>query len=121
MSNGLRVAIVDDNDDMRMILSTIVTGAGHAIVAEATTGPEALELWDRLGPGAVDAWIMDQRMPGTEGLEVARTILAADADQRIVLVSAQLDDALRAEAVAIGVVAVMDKDDLFEVTEHLGA
>jgi CheY-like chemotaxis protein len=59
-----------------------------------------------------DVVVLDMRMPGMTGLDVARRIFEKDPTQPIVLCSAYLDQADRDEAARIGVKACVDKTDI---------
>ena len=107
--------IVDDEMDMRMLVRVVIEMANHglSIIGEAADGSEALEVWrDLNGPPEPDVVILDNRMPGLSGLEVAQRILAERPGQLIVLYSAFLDDDVRAEAHEIGIATCVSKDDL---------
>jgi CheY-like chemotaxis protein len=114
----VRVLIVDDEDDIRALLRIVLSdGSGQwDVVGEATDGDEAIELWRTRRPDAV---LLDQRMPGPSGLEVAETMLAEDASQVIVLFSAYLTDTMRERAASIGVRACIAKEDVFSIPDVL--
>jgi CheY-like chemotaxis protein len=114
----VRVLIVDDEDDIRALLRIVLSdGSGQwDVVGEAADGDQAIELWRERRPDAV---LLDQRMPGPSGLEVAETMLAEDADQVIVLFSAYLTDTMQARAEAIGVRACIAKEDVFSIPDVL--
>jgi CheY-like chemotaxis protein len=59
-----------------------------------------------------DVVILDNRMPGLSGLEVAAEILSERPGQLIVLYSAFLDDDVRAKAAAIGISRCVSKQEL---------
>ena len=107
--------IVDDELDMRMLVRVVIEMAnnGLSIVGEAADGVEAIKVWRDLdGPPVPDVIILDNRMPGLTGLEVARQILEERPGQIIVLYSAFLDDDVRAEAADVGVTRCVSKHDL---------
>jgi two-component system chemotaxis response regulator CheY len=107
--------IVDDELDMRMLVRIVIEMANNGldIVGEAADGPEALQIWRDLdGPPVPDVVILDNRMPGLSGLEVAEQILQERPDQLILLYSAFLDDAVRARAAEIGVTRCVSKQEL---------
>ena len=98
---ALRVLIADDQQlvraGFRMILAT---QPGLDVVGEAGTGDEAIALARTTQP---DVILMDIRMPGTDGIEATRRILAADGEavpRILILTTFDLDeyvyDALRA-------------------------
>lgn len=97
----MRVLIVDDEaparERLRLLLAEI---PGAACIGEAGTGPEALELAARERPDAV---LLDIRLPGMSGLEVARHVSAFETPPAIVFTTAYDQHALEAfEAQAVG-------------------
>lgn len=118
----LRVLVVDDEEDMRVLVSTLVTVGREEVrvVGHASSGEEAIELWREHHPDLV---VLDQRMPGISGLEVAARILADQPDQVIVLFSAFLTPEMRNEASRLGVARCIGKDEIHRlrtVVEDLG-
>ena len=113
-----RTLIVDDDEDMRYLLRAIIERAneGLQVAAEAGGAMEALEQWRAVRP---DVIVLDHRMPGTTGLQVAQAILAEDAEQSIILFSAYLDDDLIATADAVGIRACISKDRYDEIPDAL--
>lgn len=111
-----KLLVADDTDDILMLLR-ITLGRSFDIVAEATDGAEALDLW-REHRDVVFALVLDYRMPRMSGLDVARRVLEDAPDTRIVLFSANLDDDLRQEAMDAGVTAVVEKDGLARLASH---
>jgi len=107
--------IVDDELDMRMLVRVVIEMANHGltIVGEAADGDEAIRVWRDLdGPPVPDVVILDNRMPGLSGIEVAQQILAERPTQLIVLYSAFLDDSVRAQAREVGIATCVSKEDL---------
>ena len=107
--------IVDDEMDMRMLVRVVIEMFNHglSIVAEAADGDEAIQVWRDLdGPPVPDVVILDNRMPGLTGIEVAKQILDERPDQLIVLYSAFLDDEVRAQAAAVGIATCVSKEEL---------
>lgn len=115
-----RTLIVDDEDDMRALLRVVLAdGSGSIeVVAEAADGTEAIERWREVSPDVV---VLDQRMPGLSGMEVAERMLAEKPDQAIVLFSAYLTDAMRDRARAMGVGACISKEEMFSVPDTIRA
>jgi two-component system chemotaxis response regulator CheY len=113
-----RALIVDDDDDMRFLLRVLIEAAneGLSIAGEARTADEAVEQWREQQPDVV---VLDHRMPGRSGLEVAAEILAEQPDQSIILFSAFLDDETIARAEALGVRACLTKDQYDELPAAL--
>jgi len=69
----LRVMIADDQALVRSGFSMILEAAGFDVVGEAADGEAALSMTRRLRPDVV---LMDIRMPGTDGLQATRRLLA---------------------------------------------
>lgn len=110
--------IVDDDEDMRFLLRAVIERAneGLQVAAEAGGAAEAVEQWRSVRP---DVLILDHRMPGTTGMQVAEQILREDATQSIILFSAYLDDELVARADAIGIRACISKDRYDDIPDAL--
>ncbi|GAB4293221.1 MAG: LytTR family DNA-binding domain-containing protein [Thiohalomonadaceae bacterium] len=96
----MRVLIVDDEPLARERLRRMVEGLpGAEVVGEAGDGRAALEDCARLHPTVV---LLDIRMPGMDGLEVARHLARLPAGPAVVFVTAYGDYALQAfEAQAV--------------------
>ena len=111
------VLLVDDEPDIRDLARLILEVDGLSVV-EATSGTEALQQYFELAPPPVPAAVvLDQRMPGLSGLEVAEQMLSHNPGQVIVLFSAHLDQEARAEALAMGVSACVSKLDARRLPE----
>lgn len=79
------IMIVDDSFISRRNLRTILTQAGHNVVAEAINGLQAISEYDRFQPDLVT---MDVTMPVMDGTEAVKQILTAHPEAKIVMVSA---------------------------------
>jgi two-component system response regulator AlgR len=97
----MRVLIVDDEPPARERLRSLLIEAGEfEIAGEAGNGVEALNLVDRLVPDIV---LLDVRMPGIDGLEVARQLAAQPEPPAVIFTTAFDEYALQAfesEAIA---------------------
>jgi DNA-binding NarL/FixJ family response regulator len=96
------VLIADDQELVRSGFRLILELAELDVVGEAGDGDEAVELARRLRP---DVALMDIRMPGTDGIEATRRIVAEGLPTRVlILTTFDLDehvyDALQAGASA---------------------
>jgi two-component system chemotaxis response regulator CheY len=99
--------IVDDVPDMRFLMRvTLWSENSTDITDEAVSGEHALAVWRDSKPDVV---VLDMKMPGLSGLDVARQMLADDPTQRVVMCSAYMDQDDIAEATRIGVAACVDK------------
>ncbi|MEJ2859867.1 ANTAR domain-containing response regulator [Actinomycetospora flava] len=68
---GLRVVVAEDEALIRLDLVEMLREEGYEVVGEAGDGEEAVRLARELRPNLI---MMDIKMPGTDGLEAARTI-----------------------------------------------
>jgi CheY-like chemotaxis protein len=118
MATLTRTLIVDDEEDMRFLVRAVIEAANHGltVAGEAADGMEAIERWREERPEVV---VLDHRMPGLTGLEVAERILAEHPAQRIILFSAYLDDETSAEARRLGVELCLTKSEYGRLPEAL--
>ena len=79
----MTILIVEDNHEMRRIIKAIVGDLAHRI-EERGDGREALAAYRECRPDWV---LMDVRLPGINGPEAARRILAERPRTRIILMS----------------------------------
>jgi len=95
------IVLVDDQELLRMGFRMVIDAQPDLVVAgEAADGQDAIELVAQLEPDVV---LMDVRMPGTDGLEATRAIVASGSRSRIIILTTfDLDEyalaALRAGA-----------------------
>ena len=96
MNNHLRIAVADDELDMRDYFEKILPRLGHTVVAVAENGRQLIDLCVQTHPDLV---ITDIRMPIMDGIEAANEIARSN-PLPVILVSAFHDPALieRAEA-----------------------
>ncbi|MFN8637177.1 MAG: hybrid sensor histidine kinase/response regulator [Chloroflexota bacterium] len=101
------VLIVDDEPDNRELISSVVRDVlGHAVTT-ATNGPEALAA----ARDRADLILLDLRMPGMSGFEVARTLKSQPetAQIPIVAITALAADGDRRDAMSAGCVGCVTK------------
>jgi DNA-binding NarL/FixJ family response regulator len=104
------VLIVDDQRPFRSVARTVVNlVGGWRVAAEAETGEDAVAAADRVHPGVV---LMDICLPGINGVEATRRILAAHPGTTVVLMSTYCCGDLPVDPTACGAVAYLNKEDL---------
>jgi len=82
---NIRILIVDDHPPMRMgLVALIKSQPGMDVVAEASDGEEAIEVYDDVRPDVV---LMDLRMPGMGGVEAILAIRKKHPDARVIVLS----------------------------------
>lgn len=105
MNRTLRIAVADDEPDMRDYYRMILPTLGHEVVAACADGQELIERCRGLRPDLV---ITDIKMPGTDGIEAASRI-ERDRPVPIILVSAFHDAELIERAETDHVLAYLVK------------
>ena len=104
-----RVLIVDDQAAFRSAARLVVDlSDGFEVVGEAETGEDAVSLAAELQPDLV---LMDVNLPGIDGLEATRRIVASGSDTRILVLSTYSRSEYEDAATAAGAVAFVSKDD----------
>jgi DNA-binding NarL/FixJ family response regulator len=105
----IRVLVADDQSMVRAGFRMLLAGeADIDVVAEASTGLEAVEKAARLHPSVV---LMDIRMPVLDGLQATRRILAADRAARVLILTTFDLDEYVYEALRAGASGFVLKDD----------
>jgi DNA-binding response OmpR family regulator len=96
---GKRILIVDDEGHIRQMIRLTLETAGYE-VGEAPDGPAGLLAF---GDGSAwDAVVLDQKMPGMDGLEVLRRIRERNAMAKVLMVTAFASVELAVEAMKYG-------------------
>ena len=110
--------MVDDAPDIRLLVRlALSTSDGFSVVAEAATGPQAIELAARHQPDVV---LLDVSLPEMDGLESLPEILRASPGSKVVMFSAFQTQALADTALRLGAVGYITKEIvLSNLAEHL--
>jgi two-component system invasion response regulator UvrY len=104
------VMTVDDQAAFRSAARAVVNATrGFRTLAEAGSAIEALAAVERVAPQLV---LMDVRMPGADGVEATRRLLARRPQTVVILVSAAASEQLPADCGTCGAAAVLPKQDL---------
>jgi DNA-binding NarL/FixJ family response regulator len=106
----IRLLIADDQPLVRAGLRMLLSAVDDIeVIGEATDGAEAFAATERLHP---DVILMDVRMPGTDGLQATRNVLATPAldDVRIVILTTFDVDEYIFEALEAGASGFLLKD-----------
>ncbi|MFW5815860.1 MAG: response regulator [Wenzhouxiangella sp.] len=103
----IQLMVVEDHELFRTGINNILAGvASIEVVAEASSGEEALRLARSLSP---DVILMDVGLPGLSGLETTERILKAQPDIRVIMLTAHAEPPLPARLLDIGASGYLTK------------
>src|SRR5690348_11171444 len=108
MGGPMRLVLCDDNKILCDALGVALDRRGHLVVATANTTLLGIAAVAAHRPGAC---LLDLRFPDPpDGLEAARVIRQRYPRTAVLILSGFIDQAVRAEAVRIGVAGFLRKD-----------
>lgn len=94
-----KLLVVDDSRVSRMMIRTFFAKRCPSwSILEASSGDEAIGMAKEARPDFVT---MDVNMPGINGFEAARQLLALDDQVRIVMLTANIQESSRTEAASL--------------------
>jgi CheY-like chemotaxis protein len=105
MKPGCRILLVDDNEDFRSVLKTVLEGKGF-LIGEASDGEAALQ---ELGRADYHLAIVDLDMPRMNGLELTRRIKGIRSTFPVMMITAYASFYSPGEILAAGVDAFLQK------------
>lgn len=94
-----RILIIDDEENIRRVIRLALEAAGYE-VGEASDGERGLEAYK--DGSTWDAVLLDQRMPGMDGLETLRHIKERRPGARVVMATAFASIELAVDAMKLG-------------------
>ena len=104
----IRILLADDHDVVRRGLTALLDGAdGFAVVGAAADGEEAVAL---AGEHQPDVVLMDLSMPGVDGIEATRRLVAARPESRVVVLTSFSDRERILDALDAGAIGYLLKD-----------
>lgn len=105
----MRILIADDNLQVRRGVAAILTGENWEVCGEVSDGREVVEKARTLEP---DFILLDVRMPGRNGLEIAEQLRKEMPAAKILIMSQYEPSHLQPRAFAAGADACIDKAQL---------
>jgi DNA-binding NarL/FixJ family response regulator len=99
--------VADDHPSVLRSLTELIRDWGWTVVASAQDGAEALSAIERLRPAVA---LVDVRMPGASGLEIARQAARSAPETAVAIYTGHGDRALITEALDAGARGVIRKD-----------
>jgi signal transduction histidine kinase len=119
VAKRLRIAVVDDNDDIRETLRALLELRGH-VVLDAADGAAGVALVTEHAP---DVALVDIGLPGMDGFDVAAALRSAGSSTHLIAVSGygRAEDRARASEVGFDahLVKPVDPDALDRLLQHL--
>src|SRR5690348_15749769 len=110
--NQLNVLIADDHRMLRQGLRSLLEKEPDLrVAAEADNGRDAITAAEA---GGIDLIIMDIAMPGLNGIEATRKLLAAKPALKVIGLSMHTDRRFVSEMLKAGAVGFVSKDSAFE-------
>lgn len=96
---SLNVLVVDDSLITIKKLTQLIEGIGHKVIAYARTGQDALEQYKLTKP---DIITMDITMPGMNGIEATKLMLAEDPKALIIMVTSHGQEQMVIDSIEVG-------------------
>jgi two-component system, chemotaxis family, chemotaxis protein CheY len=93
------VMVVDDSMIMTQKLSVMLRELGHQVVRVCKDGAEAMRDYPQVKPDLVT---MDITMPGMDGIDTMKAIMAASPGARVIMVTSHGQEAMVVRALEAG-------------------
>lgn len=108
MDNPVRVIIVEDHPLVRLGLQTSL-GQDRKRFEVVGTADDAQSLFDLLAGTNADVILLDIKLPGESGVDIARKLKKDGCPQRILVLSAESDKETISELMAVGIDGFINK------------
>ncbi|MGH1413417.1 MAG: sigma-54-dependent transcriptional regulator [Pelagimonas sp.] len=105
MANAMKIAIVDDEQDMRQSISQWLALSGY----DTETFASAEEALGTLGPEYPGIVISDIKMPGMDGIQLLKKLMGADSSLPVIMITGHGDVPIAVEAMRIGAFDFLEK------------
>ncbi|SHK31443.1 two component, sigma54 specific, transcriptional regulator, Fis family [Shimia gijangensis] len=105
MAQGMKIAIVDDEQDMRQSISQWLALSGYDTETFASA-EDALKALGSDYPGIV---ISDIKMPGMDGMSFLKKLMGADSSLPVIMITGHGDVPMAVEAMRVGAFDFLEK------------
>lgn len=113
---NLKVVVAEDETLFRDFLCRIIRQRfGFEIIGEAATGEEAYQLCEQHRPDLV---LLDLRLPGITGQELAERLVSEQPETKILIISSVEDPKRIGSLLQMGVTGFLNKKEEFSVFEQ---
>ncbi|MGR3497160.1 sigma-54-dependent transcriptional regulator [Citreimonas sp.] len=105
MANAMKIAIVDDEKDMRQSISQWLALSGYDTESYAS----AEEALGALGPDYPGIVISDIKMPGMDGIQFLKKLMGNDSTLPVIMITGHGDVPMAVEAMRVGAFDFLEK------------
>ncbi len=105
MARTMKVAIVDDEQDMRQSISQWLALSGF----DTETFPSAEDALKVLGPDYPGVVVSDIKMPGMDGMQFLKRLLGMDSGLPVIMITGHGDVPMAVEAMRVGAFDFLEK------------
>jgi DNA-binding NarL/FixJ family response regulator len=109
----INILVVDDHSLVREGIIAMLSGVdSFSIIGDAASGEDSIPMVEALNP---DVILMDINMPGLNGIETSKVLLAKNAALKIIILSMDVTQEYISEAIKAGVSGYLAKDSKKDV------
>ncbi len=105
MANAMKIAIVDDEKDMRQSISQWLALSGY----DTETFASAEDALKVLGPDYPGIVISDIKMPGMDGMQFLKKLMGNDSSLPVIMITGHGDVPMAVEAMRVGAFDFLEK------------
>ncbi|MEM1375323.1 MAG: sigma-54 dependent transcriptional regulator [Pseudomonadota bacterium] len=105
MAQAMKIAIVDDEKDMRQSISQWLALSGF----DTETYANAEEALKKLGPDYPGVVVSDIRMPGMDGMQFLKRLMGVDSALPVIMITGHGDVPMAVEAMRVGAYDFLEK------------
>ncbi len=105
MAQAMKIAIVDDEKDMRQSISQWLALSGF----DTETYPSAEDALKGLGPEYPGVVVSDIKMPGMDGMQFLKRLMSVDSALPVIMITGHGDVPMAVEAMRVGAYDFLEK------------
>jgi len=105
MAQAMKIAIVDDEQDMRQSISQWLALSGF----DTETFASAEDALKTLGPDYAGAVVSDIKMPGMDGMQFLKRLMGLDRNLPVIMITGHGDVPMAVEAMRVGAFDFLEK------------